>query len=213
MRNKFDEQLLSLNYSMIHMGNLCEKAISCAVNSLLKGDLSLAKEAMETEKEIDRAERDIEALCMKLLVSQQPVARDLRQISSALKMVTDMERIGDQAQDIAEIVAFINLSDSLKNEHIATMAEAVIKMVTHSIEAFVKKDKSSAIKVIGDDDEVDELFTRIKNDLITLIKMENTSGEEILDLLMIAKYLERIGDHATNIAEWVVYSITGDHEI
>ncbi len=213
MRNRFDEQLLNLNHSMINMGNLCEKAIACAVNSLMKSDKSLANDAIEAEKEIDRAERDIEALCMKLLVSQQPVARDLRQISSALKMVTDMERIGDQAADIAEIVTYIDLKESLKNEHIASMAKAVIKMVTHSVEAFVEKDKAAAIRVIHEDDEVDELFSEIKDDLIKLIKEENISGEEILDILMIAKYLERIGDHATNIAEWVVYSITGSHKI
>ncbi len=212
MRNKFDEQLHLLNENMIYMGELCEDAIDFAIDALMVGDLTLAEKAAETEKEIDRLERDIEALCMKLLVSQQPVAKDLRQISSALKMVTDMERIGDQAEDIAEIVSFIDIKENVNNEHISAMTKAVIKMVKHSVDAFVKKDKKSAMAVIDEDDQVDELFCKIKSDLIALIKENKINGEKALDILMIAKYLERIGDHATNIAEWVVYSITGTHK-
>ncbi len=211
MRIKFDEQLKALNNDLILMGALCEDAIACSVKALLNTDLTLAENAIKIEKDIDQKERDIEGLCMKLLLQQQPVASDLRLISSALKMVTDMERIGDQAADIAELVTYADLSESKNDVHIADMAKAVIKMVTDSIDAFVKHDLELAQSVIAYDDVVDELFLIVKNDLIDMISQHKQSGEVALDTLMIAKYLERIGDHATNIAEWVVFAITGKH--
>lgn len=212
MRNKFDTQLEVLNNDLISMGALCENAIDCAVRALNHNDLVLAESAINTEKEIDQKERDIETLCLKLLLQQQPVAKDLRLISSALKMITDMERIGDQASDIAELVKFINLSESKNYVHISDMAEATIKMVTESINAFVKRDLELANSVVEYDDIVDDLFLKAKNDLINLIAKDTKYGEQALDILMIAKYLERIGDHAVNIAEWVVFAITGTHK-
>ncbi|HAN22080.1 MAG: phosphate transport system regulatory protein PhoU [Clostridiales bacterium GWF2_36_10] len=212
MRNKFDLQLEELNNDLISMGALCETAIANAVKALNNNDMILAEKAIITEKEIDQKEKDIETLCLKLLLQQQPVAKDLRLISSALKMITDMERIGDQAADIAEIVTFIDLSESKNNVHISDMAEATRKMVTESIDAFVKRDLGLAHSVIGYDDVVDNLFTTIKKDLIELIASDIKYGEQALDILMIAKYLERIGDHAVNIAEWVVFAITGTHK-
>lgn len=194
------------------MGSLCEDAIACAVKALLNNDLELAAKAKKTEVDIDRMERDIESLCLKLLLQQQPVARDLRLISAALKMITDMERIGDQAADVAEIVTYTDLSKTIGHLHIKEMAEAAIKMVTESIDAFVKRDQELADSVIAYDDVVDELFLKTKNDLLGMITEVNGFGEQILDLLMIAKYLERIADHAVNIAEWVVFSITGKHD-
>lgn len=211
MRSKFDEQLKLLNNDLIVMGALCEDAIACSVKSLLESDLSLAENAIKIEKDIDQKERDIEGLCIKLLLQQQPVASDLRLISAALKMVTDMERIGDQAADIAELVTYTDLSESKNDVHFEDMAKAVIKMVTDSIDAFVKHDLALAQAVIAYDDVVDDLFIKIKNDLIELIALDKQGGELALDTLMIAKYLERIGDHATNIAEWVVFAITGKH--
>ncbi len=211
MRNKFDTQLDELNNDLILMGALCENAIASAVKALMTYDLPLAEKTISSEKQIDTKEREIESMCLKLLLQQQPVAKDLRLISSALKMITDMERIGDQAADIAEIVTYIDLSESRNKVRIADMAEAVIKMVTESIDAFVRRDLELANSVIKYDDVVDALFTSIKNDLISLISSDMKYGEQAIDILMIAKYLERIGDHATNIAEWVVFAITGTH--
>ena len=211
MRNKFDIQLELLNNSLISMGALCENAIACAVKALVNNDDSLANNAIDVDKEIDQKEKYIESLCLKLLLQPQPVARDLRAISSALKMITDMERIGDQAADIAEIVTFTDLSESRHRVHITDMAQAVIKMVTESIDAFVKKDLELAENVIAYDDVVDDLFNEVKKDTVSFIANDPAAGEEAVDIIMIAKYLERIGDHATNIAEWVVFSITGNH--
>lgn len=213
MRNKFDEQLEELNNDLISMGALCESAIASAVKALLGSDQKLAKYAIDVEKKIDQKERDIENLCMRLLLQQQPVAKDLRLVSSALKMVTDMERIGDQAADIAELVTHTDLSESKNNSHISQMATAAIKMVTQSIDAFVKRDLTLAKQVIENDTIVDDLFIQIKTDLISLISDDTKYGELALDIMIIAKYLERIGDHATNIAEWVVFSITGRHKV
>jgi len=176
------------------------------------GDIELAEKAIAADGNIDQKEKEIESLCLKLLLQQQPVARDLRQISSALKMITDMERIGDQAADIAEIVAYVDLTDNINKLHISDMATATIKMVTDSIDAFVKRDLKLAEEVIAYDDVVDELFCKIKKDVISLITNNQKDGEHFVDIIMIAKYLERIGDHATNIAEWVVFSITGEHK-
>ncbi|HNZ40856.1 MAG TPA: phosphate signaling complex protein PhoU [Clostridia bacterium] len=211
MRSKFDMQLEILNNSLIEMGALCEKAIATAIKALLENNIPLAKKVMESVKDINQAEKDIEAMCLKLLLQQQPVARDLRQISSILKMITDMDRIGVQAGDIAEIVTFANLSKSKDRVHIADMAEATIKMVSESINAFVKKDLELANKVIAYDDVVDDLFVKVRTGIVDLISKDKRHGEQAVDIIMIAKYLERIGDHATNIAGWVAFSITGIH--
>ena len=212
MRNRFDGQLLRLNDELIIMGALCEEAISAAAKYLAEGDESLKENIIETDRQIDGKERDIEDLCMRLLLCQQPVAKDLRTVSSALKMISDMERIGDQASDIAEIAGFVTKSGIGGKVHIADMARATIKMVTESIESFVKKDVSAAESVIKHDDVVDGLFEEVKNELISAVKDETDNAEALIDLLMIAKYFERIGDHAENIAEWVIYSITGKHK-
>lgn len=211
MRNRFDRQLLRLNDELIIMGALCEEAISAAAKYLADGDEALKESVIETDRQIDGKERDIEDLCMRLLLCQQPVAKDLRMVSSALKMISDMERIGDQASDIAEIAGFVTKSGIGSKVHIADMARATIKMVTESIESFVKKDVSAAESVIKHDDVVDGLFKEVKNELISAVKDETDNAEALIDLLMIAKYFERIGDHAENIAEWVIYSITGEH--
>ncbi len=211
MRSRFDEQLELLNVEMIRMGALCEEVIALAATALTNGDAETAAKVAPLDKEIDQKERDIENLCMKLLLQQQPVARDLRQISAALKMITDMERIGDQAEDIAEIITFLNGRTADEHGHIREMAKATIKMVTDSVDAYVKRDVALAEKVIADDDVVDRYFDTVKTDLIKMIAENPADGEYALDLLMISKYFERIGDHAVNIAEWVLFSITGVH--
>ena len=212
MRNRFDEQLFELNREIIEMGAMCEEAIASAAKALSTGDMALAAKVRENSSAIDQMERDIESRCMKLLLHQQPVARDLRLISAALKMITDMERIGDQAEDIAEIVTFLNGHTMEGMKLIEEMARETIEMVTASVDAFVKKDVDLAKKVIEQDDIVDDYFSRVKCGIITLITENHADGEFALDLLMIAKYFERIGDHATNIAEWVIYSVTGTHK-
>ena len=212
MRKKFNEQLSQLNTELISMGALCEDAISSAAKYLIDHDSSFKNKIFEADSQIDQKERDIENLCMKLLLQQQPVASDLRTISSALKMISDMERIGDQASDIAEMVCFVNESGLGGKVHIADMARATIKMVTDSVDSFVKSDIETAYEVIRHDDIVDGLFLKVKKELISGLKDESDNAEALIDLLMIAKYFERIGDHAENIAEWVIYSITGKHE-
>ena len=214
MRTRFDMELDNLNSDIIAIGALCENAISEAMQSLFSADKTAAQRTIEEDREIDRKEKDIEALCLRLLLQQQPVARDLRVISSALKMITDMERIGDQAADIAELIRHMHLTPvSRQNKHLSKMADAAKKMVTESIDAFVKKDAALATKVLADDDLVDSLFLKLRHDIIEMIAADPGCGEEAVDVLMIAKYLERIGDHATNIAEWVLFSITGTHEL
>ena len=211
MRNKFDEQLQRLHVELIQMGAACEDAISAAAEALLKGDESLVPAALEAERDLDRREREVENLCLKLLLQQQPVARDLREISAALKMISDLERIGDQAADIAELVSYVRVPDGSGVLHIADMTRAVIGMVTDSVDSFVKRDLGLARAVCAADDRVDELFDQVKRELIDMIAADAAWGQQGLDLLMVAKYLERIGDHATNVAEWVEYSITGVH--
>lgn len=211
MRSRFDMQLHELNNELIKMGALCESAIAMSAKALLDGDTELAARVLEFDSEIDQKERDIESRCMKLLLQQQPVARDLRTVSSALKMITDMERIGDQSADIAEIVTMANIKASDDTLHIGEMARAVMKMVTDSVDAFVKRDTSLAHSVIGYDDVVDGLFDDVKKAL-TVRFQSGGQMKYALDLLMIAKYFERIGDHAVNIAEWVIYSVTGNKE-
>ncbi len=212
MRGKFDEQLLRLNHALIEMGALCETIIAACAKALQDGDMALARSIPETAEKIGHKEREIEGMCLKLLLQQQPVARDLRVISSALKMVTDMERIGHQSADIAEIITMSNISTSEDTFHIHAMALAAIKMVTDSVDAFVKKNVSIARAVLTYDDVVDGYFDEIKLGLIEKFSQPETDGEYALDLLMIAKYFERIGDHAVNIAQWVIFSITGKRE-
>lgn len=211
-RNRFDIQLENLNKMLIHMGELCEAAIGNAAKALQNGDIGMAEAVIREDEEIDQMEKDIENLCLKLLLQQQPVARDLRQISAALKMITDMERIGDQTADISEIIITSKMNAAGDIALIGDMAEATSRMVRESVTAFVRKDLELAGAVVASDDEVDELFERIKKKLILFISdEEGKEGGTVMDLLMIAKYLERIGDHATNIAEWVEFSITGVH--
>lgn len=211
MREHFEEELSKLSNALVEMGALCEDAISCAVKYLLKNDAQMKKNAAEAEKQIDHKEREIETMCMRLLIQQQPVATDFRMITSALKMISDMERIGDQALDIAEIAEYV--TDDIKSKiNIKEMAETTVKMVMNSVDSYVRKDIDIANSVIGLDDTVDALFDKAKSELINVIRTENENAEGLLDLLMVAKYFERIGDHAENIAEWVIFAVTGNHK-
>lgn len=209
MRRTYDKQLDTLHTGLIHMGALCEDAIACAAKALLEGDDSLCEKAVQLEEEIDLMNKNIEQQCVRLLLHQQPMASDLRQVTVAQKMVTDMERIGDQAVDIAQLHRFIQDSQVKSDVHIADMARATIKMVTDSVEAFVRADAEAAAAVIAYDDVVDGLFESVKSELVVRLEQDSSVAGDCLDLLMIAKYFERIGDHAVNIAEWVLYYITG----
>ena len=212
MRNRFDRQLVQLNNELIEMGGMIEKAISDTVKALVNQDIELASNVIEYDEEIDHQERAIEQLCLKLLLQQQPVAKDLRLISAALKMITDMERIGDHATDISEITIELSKESYIKKlDHIQQMAKETMVMLVQSVEAFVNKDMDKARAVIVHDDVVDDLFNKVKAELIAMIHEDVNAGEQASDLLMAAKYFERIGDHATNISEWVIFSITGQH--
>ena len=212
MRNRFDRQLVQLNNELIEMGGMIEKAISETVKALVNQDIELASNVIEYDEEIDHQEREIEQLCLKLLLQQQPVAKDLRLISAALKMITDMERIGDHATDISEITIELSKESYIKKlDHIQQMAKETMVMLVQSVEAFVNKDMDKARTVIVHDDVVDDLFNKVKAELIAMIHEDVNAGEQASDLLMAAKYFERIGDHATNISEWVIFSITGQH--
>lgn len=212
MRNRFDRQLVQLNNELIEMGGMIEKAISDTVKALVNQDIELASNVIEYDEEIDHQEREIEQLCLKLLLQQQPVAKDLRLISAALKMITDMERIGDHATDISEITIELSKESYIKKlDHIQQMAKETMVMLVKSVEAFVNKDMDKARAVIIHDDVVDDLFNKVKAELIAMIHEDVNAGEQASDLLMAAKYFERIGDHATNISEWVIFSITGQH--
>ncbi|MGD9887319.1 MAG: phosphate signaling complex protein PhoU [Bacilli bacterium] len=212
MRTKFTSQLEQLNNELISMGALVETAITWTTNALLNNDMDQAKQAMAMDKTIGQKNREIENLCLKLLLQQQPVAKDLRLISSALRMITDMERIGHQAADLAEILTFTDLNEIHNSENLLNMSKATIKMVTESIDAFVNRNLDLAKAVIQYDDVVDDLFVKTRKDLIKLIIRNKDAGEQALDFLMVAKYYEKIGDHAVNIASWVVFAITGVHE-
>lgn len=212
MRNRFDSQLETLNNMMIEMGSMCEEIIALTAKALQSGDIALAQRIPKLENNIDHMERDIETLCLRVLLQQQPVAKDLRQVSAALKMITDMERIGDQASDIAECIKYVMDKSEEDCKYINLMAEAVIKMVTDSIDAYVRKDVQIAHSAILYDNIVDDYFLKVKKTIIGLIENKHSDGEYLLDLLMIAKYFERIGDHAVNIAEWVEFSVTGKHK-
>ena len=211
MRQRFDGQLALLNRELINMGALCEEAIAITARSVMDNDRSLSARVRDLEYQIDQKEREIERICLRLLLQQQPVAGDLRQISAALKMITDMERIGDQALDIAETAGFMGPLDEEDAGLFKSLAQIVVAMVTDSVDAYVKQDVYLAKAVQMHDDVVDNYFTRIKSGLIDMIAKNPAEGEYALDLLMIAKYFERIGDHATNIAEWVEFSVTGSH--
>ena len=214
MRNRFDHQLERLNAELTEMGELIEDAIDGAISTLTDRSEEQKKQTDQVEKEINQKESDIESLCLKLLLQQQPVASDLRLISAALKMITDMERIGDQAADIADLSLFMpNDPPSDRMERLMLMANATTRMVKKSVQAFVDRDMELAQKVCAADDTVDELFAQVKSDLIAWIRQDVDNGELALDLLMVAKYFERIGDHAVNLAEWVIFSITGQHRL
>ena len=212
MRDRFTQQMEKLHVELIEMGALCEQAISRAYQVLMEEDPQAAQELRKKDAAIDEKEREIESRCLKLLLQQQPVASDLRQVSAALKMITDMERIGDQASDIAEIVQTTHLKAPGENIRLKDMAQITQRMVSKSVDAYVKQDLGIARQVIREDDLVDHLFEEVKNELVCALKDGTSSGEQSLDYLMIAKYYERIGDHATNTAEWVEFSITGQHE-
>ena len=212
MRDLFQEQLNELNQELIRMGAACDEIIAFASDALTGWDAELAKKVSKVGVQIDESERTIENICLKLLLRQQPVARDLRQISAAMKMITDMERIGDQAEDIVEIVPYMTAHPHEKFPKIREMARAAQQMVTEAVDAYVKQDLDLARKVMAHDDVVDNYFSQIKSGIIDIIAAEPAQGEYALDLLMIAKYFERIGDHCTNIAEWVEFAVTGIHE-
>lgn len=208
MRSKFDEQLKQLNQELIHMGNMIEENIKDSIDAFVKQDVKAAQEIMSRDEQIDREQKIIENMCFQLLIQQQPVARDLRTITAAMKMVTDMERIGDHAADISEMT--ILMSNHGHGEQIGTvvkMCTEALDMLIQAIDAFVIGSMEKAEKVIEQDDRVDQLFLETKNELIGLIREKPDAGEQEIDMLMIAKYLERIGDHATNIAEWVIYAL------
>lgn len=212
MRIRFEEQLEQLNEMLIEMGAMCEEAITYAVRAFNEDSEEMRKLTFETDSVIDDREREIENLCLKLLLQQQPVARDLRLISAALKMISDMERIGDQAYDIAEITKNIHQEGRhIYEKHIGIMTKTSIEMVKNSVTSFVTKDMELANDVILKDDIIDDMFEQVKEDLINAVAEDRTWGAYFVDILMIAKYLERISDHAVNIAEWVIFSITGQH--
>ena len=210
-RSRLDEQLTRLNRELIEMGALCEAAIALSSRALTE-DAALAAKVAPLDTEIDQKEHAIEGMCLRLLLQQQPVAKDLRLVSAALKMITDMERIGDQAEDIAEIIPFLRGRQTENSAPMREMAEAAMKMVTQSVDAFVKRDIMLAERVVSDDDIVDAYFDQVKRRLIDVIAQSPSEGEYALDLLMIAKYYKRIGDHAVNIAQWVIFSVTGVHK-
>ncbi len=211
MRERYHQQLERLHMELVQMGALCEEVIAAAAEALRECSQETAMRVRHIEEAIDRKERDVENLCLKLLLQQQPVARDLRQISAALKLISDLERIGDQAADIAELTPFLTESRQQELELVRDMARTACRMVAESVESFVEQDLELAHAVCAEDDEMDALFAQVKNDIVRLLHEDGAQGEVALDLLMIAKYFERIGDHATNVAEWVEYAVTGVH--
>ena len=212
MRKRYGEQLELLHGEIIRMGEMIERAILGAVSALETHDVDRAREIIAADEEIDQQEKLVEGLCMKLLLSQQPVAGDLRRVSSALKVITDMERIGDHATDISELTLMLGGVPGMGAGDLRQMAAKTCEMLLGSLEAFVHQDTEHARVVIAKDDEVDALFLRVKGDIIDALRSEPGGGEEAVDLLMAAKYFERIGDHATNIAEWAIYAVSGERE-
>jgi len=212
-RSRFDSQMLSLNERLIEMAKTVKDAISMTTQALIKKDITLSKQVLELEQNINEQEKDIESLCLKLLLHQNPVAKDLRMVSATLKMITDMERIGDQASDISDICLELSKQEYILTlNHFEKMGDIAIKMVNDSIEAFVDKDREKASNVLELDDKIDDLFNEIKDELYKLMITDTNNSRQALDLLMVAKYYERIGDHAENIAEWVIFSITGEQK-
>lgn len=218
MRNKFEHQLEKLNHNLISMCNLCEQVIENSVEALFVDEndeeryREIAQLVYDTDKEIDNLEAEIESLCLRLILQQQPVAGDLRRISAALKMISDLERIGDQASDITELTEYIRHCNLEHKLHLKEMSKVVIRMVKKSIDSFIDSNLDEAQAVMEMDNEVDALFSKVKSELISIISKDDTDAELCIDLLMVSKYLERIADHAENIAEWVEYSITGIHK-
>ncbi len=213
MRTRLNEELIRLHNMLENMGDMIERALEGSVAALAEEDMEKAKDIIRTDRLVNQQEKDIETLCFKMLLMEQPVAYDLRNVSAAIKMITDMERIGDQAADICDLVLHIGKTKiAMDYGHISRMAEVTIQMVKKSIQAFIKSDLDLAKKVCESDDEVDALFKEAKHDLVELIRHDVTLSEQAIDMLMIAKYFERIGDHATNIGEWVIYAITGEHK-
>ena len=210
-RKYYDEQLVALHAELINMGQMISGAIGKAVAALLSRDTASAREVIAYDEEVDRQERVVETMCYKLLLSQQPVAGDLRRVSSALKIITDMERIGDHAADISELTLMLDALPRMSNAHLREMAAQTTEMLLHSLEAYVEQDMDKAHAVIAQDDAVDALFVAVKRDLVEAIRVDPQAGEAAADLLMAAKYFERIGDHATNIAEWAIFAHTGHH--
>ena len=212
MRNRFDEQLALLKKEMIEMGAMCEEAIALTARALTEGNISLAEKVESLSQSIDQMERDIESRCLKLLLQQQPVAKDFREVSCALKMITDIERFGDQASDIGDIVYTFGGAPYIKKlTHITEMGKLAIKMVSESVNSFIRNDEALADEVVALDDTMDDLFLTVKEELISLIRKDGSNGDQAIELMMIAKYLERIGDHAVNVAEWTKYNETGVH--
>ena len=212
MRSRYDEELKNLHGALIDMGTMIESAISGAITALENRDVQKAKDIIAYDEEIDAQERLIEEMCMKLLLRQQPVARDLRMISTALKLITDMERIGDHAADISELAIMLRDLPQMNSNSLREMAVQTSTMLISSVEAYVEQDEEKARAVIRQDDVVDDLFVTVKREMIEAIRQNSDCSEAAADLLMAAKYFERIGDHATNIAEWTVYAFTGRHE-
>ena len=213
MRSRFENELKKLGDELTEMGTMIEQAIQKACLALETRDIPLARAVFSGDIDVDKKERQIESLCMRLLLQEQPVAGDLRLVSAAIRMICDMERIGDQAQDIAEIVTFYSDGEFIKEpEHIRQMAQITMRMTRESIDAFVCRDLNQALAIYGQDDEVDALFATVKSDLADILIQDRGKVGGVLDLLMIAKYFERIGDHAVNIAEWVEYAMTGIHK-
>ena len=210
-RKYYDEQLVALHAELINMGQMISGAIGKAVAALLSRDTASAREVIAYDEEVDRQERAVETMCYKLLLSQQPVAGDLRRVSSALKIITDMERIGDHAADISELTLMLDALPRMSNAHLREMAAQTTEMLLHSLEAYVEQDMDKAHAVIAQDDAVDALFVAVKRDLVEAIRVDPQAGEAAADLLMAAKYFERIGDHATNIDEWAIFAHTGHH--
>ncbi len=211
MRIKFDAQLRRLNSEMTSMGIMIQKAIQSAIEAFFRQDVETAKQIMKDDELVDQEQKKIENICFQLLIQQQPVARDLRTITAAMKMVTDMERIGDHAADISELTVI--MADSpylLKEGHMKKMAAEAVDMLLQAVEAYVERDIEKARSVIEHDDVVDELFLKVKAALIKVMQENRDYAEYAADLLLINKYLERIGDHATNIAEWVIFAVD-DH--
>ena len=218
MREKYEEELRQLNTSIISMGKMIEVAIESSILALMAHDVKAADVIIRSDDAIDEKEKEIEQLCLKLLLRQQPVAAELRLVTAALKMVTDMERIGDHAGDVADLLkqmCEVNVSGkdvlgAYINSQLNEMGTAIQKMLKDSIEAYINRDVDMAKKVITSDDVADGLYHEINSELIWQIQNKVTYAEQIADYLLIAKYFERIGDHATNIAEWVIFAMTGD---